>query len=236
MKYIFTLIVSAFLPFTLFAQTELKPTEKEVLINFLIADPKGIPEEGAEVLVEATDKKFSKRVVADLDGKCQVLVPKEIPFKIVVYKFDAEFDFGEKVFPSKPEYQTTNYTLSIEIVTSYKRVYTLDHLFFNPYEYDTKGLKPTSLAVLNKLADTLKANTKMKIEIAGHTDNSGEDLANLQLSQKRADAIRAYLIQKGIKEDRILAKGYGETSPIVSNDTQEGRSFNRRTEVKVIEE
>jgi outer membrane protein OmpA-like peptidoglycan-associated protein len=89
---------------------------------------------------------------------------------------------------------------------------------------------------LNSLVDTLKKKPTMKIEIAGHTDNVGEDLINLHLSQKRADAIRGYLLSKGIVEDRVLAKGYGETEPTASNDTQEGRSFNRRIEVKVIEE
>lgn len=235
MKFLFFTLL-ALLSFNALSQTDLKPTDSEGLAKFTITDPKGIPEEGAIITVDAVDKSFTKKGVADIDGKCQILVPEGVPFKITIHKFNVDFDFGVQNIPMKPGPQVSNFKLSIELVTTYKRVYTLDHLYFEPSQFEIAGLKPASLSILNKLVDSLNANPKMKIEIAGHTDNSGDDLANLHLSQKRADAIRGYIIKKGINEDKILAKGYGETSPISSNDTPEGRSFNRRTEVKVIEE
>lgn len=236
MKSIFFSFVFILGSFNLFSQTELTPTDQEGLVNFTIVDPKGIPEEGAIVTVDAVDKTFSKKAVADIDGKCQILIPEGAPFKVTVHKFNVDFDFGVQNLAIKPGSQVANFKLSIELVTTYKRIYTLDHLYFEPNEYDIKGLQPSSIAILNKLVDSLIANANMKIEIAGHTDNLGDDLTNLHLSQKRADAIRGYLIQKGIKEERVLAKGYGETVPVASNDSPEGRSFNRRTEVKIIEE
>ena len=79
----------------------------------------------------------------------------------------------------------------------------------------------------------------MEIEIAGHTDNIGSEESNMKLSQARAEAVRNYLISKGIKPERITAKGYGDTQPIAYNtnpdgsDNPAGRQQNRRTEARI---
>ncbi|HRZ47762.1 MAG TPA: OmpA family protein, partial [Bacteroidales bacterium] len=65
-------------------------------------------------------------------------------------------------------------------------------------------------------------------------DDVGDDASNLKLSQQRADAVKNYLAGKGIARDRVVAVGYGETQPVASNDTPEGRQQNRRTEVKIL--
>jgi outer membrane protein OmpA-like peptidoglycan-associated protein len=70
----------------------------------------------------------------------------------------------------------------------------------------------------------------MTIEIGGHTDNTGDAAANVALSQQRADAVRTYLIQQGVPEAMLVAKGYGDARPIAGNDTEEGRFHNRRIE------
>ena len=80
----------------------------------------------------------------------------------------------------------------------------------------------------------MKWKENEKIEIAGHTDNVGNDADNLKLSQQRADAIRQYLIKKGIQPPRVIAKGYGASQPVADNSTDEGRRRNRRTEVKIL--
>jgi outer membrane protein OmpA-like peptidoglycan-associated protein len=85
------------------------------------------------------------------------------------------------------------------------------------------------------LVALLKGNPEKKIEIGGHTDNVGSDEANLTLSNNRAQSVVDYLIKKGIATTRLTAKGYGETLPIATNDTDAGRAKNRRTEFKVIE-
>jgi outer membrane protein OmpA-like peptidoglycan-associated protein len=92
----------------------------------------------------------------------------------------------------------------------------------------------TSKPSLNELAEVLKKKTTWKLEIAGHTDNVGDDNGNLVLSKKRAEALKAYLISQGVEEARLITKYYGETKPIATNDTPEGRQKNRRVEMKIV--
>jgi outer membrane protein OmpA-like peptidoglycan-associated protein len=75
----------------------------------------------------------------------------------------------------------------------------------------------------------------MKIEINGHTDNIGSDQYNLNLSEKRANSVTDYLVENGIANQRLVAKGYGETMPKATNETEEGRQVNRRVEFAIIE-
>ena len=107
----------------------------------------------------------------------------------------------------------------------------LRNIFFNTASYD---LLPASNAELDKLVKLLQSNPTVRIELGGHTDNVGADAANLTLSDQRAKAVREFVIAKGIEADRITAAGYGETKPIATNDTEEGRAQNRRTEVTVL--
>ena len=74
----------------------------------------------------------------------------------------------------------------------------------------------------------------MVIEISGHTDNVGDVEVNQRLSESRAKAVRAYLLKKGISGERVRAVGHGESQPIASNDTDEGKQKNRRTEVRIL--
>ena len=74
---------------------------------------------------------------------------------------------------------------------------------------------------------------KLKIEISGHTDNTGSAAMNENLSQQRANAVVAYILTKGIDTSRLTAKGYGSKKPIATNDTESGRQQNRRTEFKI---
>ena len=88
-----------------------------------------------------------------------------------------------------------------------------------------------STPFLNRAAEVIKlAPAGMVIEIAGHTDNTGDSASNATLSQQRADAVRSYLVQQGVPTATLTAKGYGDTRPIASNDTEEGRFRNRRIE------
>jgi outer membrane protein OmpA-like peptidoglycan-associated protein len=88
-----------------------------------------------------------------------------------------------------------------------------------------------SYYVLEQVFNSLEAFPNVKIEIAGHTDNQGGDSYNMALSNDRAKSVMAYLVQRGISADRIVARGYGKTKPVASNETAEGRAKNRRVEV-----
>ena len=80
----------------------------------------------------------------------------------------------------------------------------------------------------------MKKNTKIHIEICGHTDNVGSAEYNLKLSQARATSTKNYIVEHGIDANRITCKGYGLTQPIAKNTTEQGRALNRRIEAKVV--
>jgi outer membrane protein OmpA-like peptidoglycan-associated protein/tetratricopeptide (TPR) repeat protein len=107
----------------------------------------------------------------------------------------------------------------------------LKNIFFETNKFQ---LDPKSQAELDKIVQLLNDNPSVKIEISGHTDNVGKPADNLSLSNSRAKSVVTYLIGKGITPQRLVAKGYGETKPVANNTTEEGRSKNRRTELKVI--
>lgn len=102
------------------------------------------------------------------------------------------------------------------------------------YETDSYALMQESRIELDKVVKLLTANPAIRIEIGGHTDNVGTAEYNQQLSEKRSKAVAAYLVAHGISESRIISKGYGLTNPIAPNTDPEGRSQNRRTEMKVL--
>ncbi len=92
-------------------------------------------------------------------------------------------------------------------------------------------IKPDSAQTLDDAAAALKVAATLRVEVAGHTDNVGTPEANLRLSQDRAKAVMTALVERGIKADRLTAKGYGQTTPIADNRTEEGRAKNRRVEL-----
>ena len=102
------------------------------------------------------------------------------------------------------------------------------------YAFDSYALQDESLTELNKILDFLNLNPDVKVEISGHTDNSGSVTYNQELSEKRAMAVVDYLSGKGIQKQRLSYRGYGSSMPIGTNDTEEGRTINRRTELRIV--
>lgn len=102
------------------------------------------------------------------------------------------------------------------------------------FDFDKTTLKRESFVELNKVVDFLKQNKTVEIEISGHTDNKGSDEYNENLSQGRSQAVVDYLISQGVESFRLSAHGYGESKPIDTNDTDEGRAVNRRVEFTVL--
>ena len=101
------------------------------------------------------------------------------------------------------------------------------------FETGSANIKKASLANLDKIVDILKSEPTYLVDIEGHTDNVGNSEKNLELSQKRADACKKYLIEKGIQESRINSTGFGDMKPIGDNKTSQGRALNRRTEFNI---
>jgi outer membrane protein OmpA-like peptidoglycan-associated protein len=105
------------------------------------------------------------------------------------------------------------------------------------YDYDKATLRPASMKILDDVVDFLNLNNNLSVEISSHTDSRGADAYNLRLSQERAKSVVDYLIQKGIKSDRLIAQGYGETKLLIPNaQTEEEHQKNRRTAFRPIKE
>ncbi|MDR1973065.1 MAG: OmpA family protein [Bacteroidales bacterium] len=107
----------------------------------------------------------------------------------------------------------------------------LNNVFF---AIDKADLRDESFVELDKLVDFLKNNPDVRIEISGHTDNTGGEMRNQTLSQERAKAVVDYLAGKGIDTNRMVSIGYGSSKPVANNDTEDNRALNRRTEVKIL--
>lgn len=111
------------------------------------------------------------------------------------------------------------------------RIILLEHVF---YRTGSAALDNKSRYELDHLVSIMNKHRGLKVELRGHTDNVGDDAMNMNLSDSRAHNVMSYLTGKGISADRLIAKGYGENLPIESNDTEEGRLMNRRTELRLI--
>jgi outer membrane protein OmpA-like peptidoglycan-associated protein len=101
------------------------------------------------------------------------------------------------------------------------------------FDFGKATIRESSFSSLDKLAQTLIDAKNWKLDIAGHTDDKGSDEYNLKLSQNRANAVKDYLVKKGVNAEKITAQGYGESKPIVPNDNDSNRERNRRVEFKI---
>lgn len=101
------------------------------------------------------------------------------------------------------------------------------------FELDSAKLTPNAKSILDGVADSLLAVQSIQVEVQGHTSSEASDEYNLKLSDNRAEAVRQYLIGRGVAADRMTVKGYGETTPIADNNTEAGRELNRRVALEV---
>ena len=113
-----------------------------------------------------------------------------------------------------------------------KRRYDLYGVHF---ETGQATIQPQSQALLDDIAEVMKQFPTWRLEVAGHTDATGEPAQNEALSRARAEAVTAALVQRGVAEGRLVPEGKGETEPVASNDTPDGRALNRRVELVRLE-
>ena len=101
------------------------------------------------------------------------------------------------------------------------------------FDVDRAVIKPEFREPLARMAETLVQYESSAVDVIGHTDNTGSEAYNEELSQRRADSVAGFFVQRGVIRERILAYGEGESRPVATNETKEGRARNRRVEIKI---
>ncbi len=184
-----------------------------------------------ELIDLSTGKTVMSAISSEVDGEFLVCLPSGKEYALNVSK--RGYLFYSEHFSLPPDKVTDPYQMDIPLqpIQKGKKV-VLKNIFF---ETDKYKLKEKSKVELKRLVRFLKHNSTVKIEIAGHTDNRGKKAYNKELSRQRAKSVYDYLLKQGIAKERLQFEGYGETSPIASNETKAGRAQNRRTEFIIIE-
>ena len=159
-----------------------------------------------------------------LNGTADQMLEDEVQYRLHIAQFG--YDTVDTVIPNIGE------LLAIELVPVKKgEVFVVKNLFFAT---NKTRILPTSEEALNDLYMYLARNPQIRLRIIGHTDNVGRDEANQRLSEGRANAVRDDLIERGIAPERLEAEGRGESQPIDTNETEEGRQNNRRVEIEIL--
>jgi outer membrane protein OmpA-like peptidoglycan-associated protein len=220
-------------------QGKLKATETEAAVRFFVVDKESGPIPGIVIALTGPDGTKYYTEETDANGFAEVLLPIGKNYDLVYLSLGRR-DIAAKVkVANEPN-------LNLKLTMRYKRVrydfgkappdpeaapepprFRLDGVEFDS---NKAKLKPGSFERLDSIVEYMTHKTSARIEISGHTDNVGKKKTNLKLSQRRADAVKKYLVSKGIDASRIDAVGYGDAKPIASNDTKEGRQKNRRIE------
>ena len=103
------------------------------------------------------------------------------------------------------------------------------------FDFDKASLTANAKVILNGVADTLLSAPDIVVEIGGHTDSFGSESYNQKLSEQRAKSVLEYLAGRGVNKARMTSRGYGESKPIETNETEDGRELNRRVELMIVE-
>jgi outer membrane protein OmpA-like peptidoglycan-associated protein len=178
--------------------------------------------ETGELVIES----YSNQV----DGKFLVSLPEGKDYALNVSRKNYLFHSENFAMKEGTEKEPFEMEVKLSPIKAGESV-VLRNVFFDT---DSYVLKDESKSELDELFTFLQRNYKLKIEVSGHTDDRGGEALNMTLSQNRAKAVAAFLTEKGVPAERIIAKGYGSSAPISSNDTEEGRAQNRRTEFRVL--
>ncbi|MBB1285226.1 OmpA family protein [Flavisolibacter sp. BT320] len=182
-------------------------------------------------LIDLASKQTISKVQTDETGNYLITLPvgKDYAFNVARkgYLFFSD-NYSLKNKSADSTYQKDIPLQPIEVEAGI----VLRNLFFETAKYD---IQPESEVELNKVVEFLQENPTVKIQLEGHTDNVGAAADNQKLSSARAYSVVNYLVRKGIKGTRLVAKGFGATKPVADNKTEEGRAQNRRTELRILE-
>ena len=162
-------------------------------------------------------------------GKFLVTLPSGRNYGIAVQADEYLFHSENFDVPVTTGYQLIEKDIYLKQIKVGSNI-VLKNIFF---DHDKATLRNESTSELNRLKNLMNDNPNLKIEISGHTDNTGSAEYNQGLSERRSKAVVDYLIKTGVKSSRLVFVGVGEAKPISTNKTKEGRQQNRRTEFKI---
>ena len=206
-------------------QAKLEATDTQAAVRFFVIDKKKGPIEGIVISLTAPTGEVFYTEETDKEGYAEVLVPIGKTYELVY------LSLGRRNVAAKVDVKNEP-RLNLKLTMKYER-----EEFAKPFVLDdvqfasgSATLTPDSHARLDSMVEFMTHHKDTKLEISGHTDNVGKKAVNKKLSQQRADAVRDYLVSKGIAADRIKAVGYGDEKPMFPNDTTDGRRKNRRIE------
>lgn len=211
---------------------EMRPTPT-VIVSGVVSNAKNGEKVGAYVLVEDLN---SGELIAvnksnSATGKYLIVLPAGRTYSVSANKEGFFFYSQSFEVAANAKYQEIKKDIALKPIEKGAKV-VLNNIFF---ETGKALLTSASRLELDKAVDLMKKNPSMVIEVGGHTDNVGDDNSNMKLSHERAKSVRDYMVTAGIPSARIQSKGYGELNPVATNDTDEGRKTNRRTEFIIIE-
>lgn len=212
----------------LYAQPKQDSLQNLATVNVIVESNLKMPIENELVKLVSTTNNKSYEGVSNKNGKLQLFVPKGEKYSIQFMQGTSIKEYSKVTIPNTGDV-TVDCKLTITPATQFK----LDKVFFDTGK---SSLKPESFIELDELVKLMNLKKNLIIEIAGHTDNTGNQMDNKSLSEERAKTVKIYLQKKGIDGNRVIAKGYGDSSPIADNSSEEGRKQNRRTEVKIIKQ
>jgi outer membrane protein OmpA-like peptidoglycan-associated protein len=207
-------------------QNALKSDENNALLHVTVTDMDDKLRKQEIILFEGKKSNKTYQGITASSGKFDILLPEGEIYLIKIKGLGEEEEYSTIEIESGEG----TYEGSLTIAYEPARTFTFEDVKF---DVNKATLRPESYKSLNDFYEILKIKSESKFEIAGHTDSDGDDESNLKLSQLRAESVVNYLISKGIKAERLIAKGYGETQPIENNDTEEGKQKNRRTEAVI---
>ena len=216
---------------TFLEDTVIKAQPQLALLSGTVTDEEGKPL-GANI--EVIDN-IQAQSVATFEsnsetGKYLVSLPSGKNYGIVVRKEGRLFHSENVDIPASKGYVEITKPVVLRKPEVGKKI-TLNNIF---YDFDKANLRMESISECQRVLEVLNEIPTLKIEVSSHTDSRGNDDYNLKLSQERAQSVVDYLVSKGIAANRVIAKGYGESQPVATNDTEEGRQLNRRTEFKIL--
>ena len=227
-KNISLTIIMLFFSYLLKAQS-LEPTEDKSLMEVFFTDFKDKPRTNQWVLFRSTTNKKVFSGKTDAKGKAQILLPEGDNYEVLCLTYSDTVDYDVVVIDKEEGKFSYQITLKYEAPKNFE----LKGLQFDS---GSANIKPASVSKVNNLFNALKEIPALEIEIVGHTDNVGDAGENQKLSEARANAVKDYLVKKGIAATRITTKGMGDKQPVALNNTEKGKAENRRIEVNIVKE